>query len=797
MLLLERDAPLAELDRAKSDAIEGRGSVVAVIGEAGIGKSSLLDAFARRARDEMRVLVSGCEALFTPRPLGPLYDVAADLDVDVDTPRERLFPNVLASLRRTPTLLIVEDVHWADRATLDLLKHLGRRIARTPVLLAISYRDDEIGVDHPLITLLGDVPLRRIRVEPLSASAVEQLGASSNVYELTGGNPFYVTEVLASGSEGVPPTVRDTVLSRFAQLDDESRRLIEIASLIPGRAESSLVDGVPVATNGIARVEQDAIVFRHELARRAIEDSISDARRTPMHRAILDRLTQRGERSLARLAHHAAGARDAEAIRRFAPLAAVEAAKADSHREAASHYRNALQYAEEDQRASLLESLAYECYLTEQVAEALERRTEALAIWRDRGERLREGDNLRWQSRLNWFIGRNAAARQCAAEAIAILETLPRGRELAMAYSNQSQLHMLAGEDADAIAWGNRAIILAQNLDDQEILAHALNNVGVAEYDDAKIERSLRIALERGLQEHAARAYTNIGTGCVRSGDYERAASWLDEGIAYCIDRDLDSWVLYMRAWRARLHLERGEWDDAANDADAVLAHRGASAISRIPALAVLGRIRARRGDPGAMELLDEAQRLAMQTGEFQRVAPVAAARAEAAWLRGDHEVAREEARDAYAMSEKTNEPRARAELAMFAADASFDDESRPYELAFSLAKQDDVNALQRAAVILEKLGDNTLLAIVRQKLRALGVRGPRESTRANPFGLTEREIEILRLIDEGLRNAEIAARLYVSPKTVDHHVSSVLSKTGAKNRRDAARQFRESRAEK
>ena len=792
MFLLERDAPLAELERLAP------GSVVAVVGEAGIGKSSLLDAFANRARNTMRVFAAGCEALFTPRPLGPLFDLAGDLDLDLDMPRERLFPAVLASLRRAPSLLIIEDVHWADRATLDLLKYLGRRIARTPVVLAISYRDDEIAPDHPLISVLGDVPMRRIRVKPLSREAVEQLGATHEVYELTGGNPFYVTEVLASGGQQVPATVRDAVLARFAKLDDESRRLIEIASLIPGRAEIDLIGGAPRASSGIANVEQHAVIFRHELGRRAIEGSIPDARRTPMHRMILDRLIARSERSLARLAHHAAGARDAASIVRFAPLAAIEAEKASAHREAASHYRTALQYCGEDERAPLLESLAYECYLTEQLAEALERTTEALAIWRARGDKLREGNNLRWQSRLNWFSGRNAEAQRCASEAIAILEPLPPGQELAMAYSNQAQLHMLANEHEEALRWGARAIALAEELDDQEILSHALNNVGVAEDRDEKIERSLGIALERGYQEHAARAYTNLGTNNVRRCDYDRAAKWLDEGIAFCRDRDLDSWVLYMRAWRARLNFERGAWSDAADEAHAVLAYRRASAISRIPALAVLGRIRVRRGDPGAMELLDEARDLAAQTGEFQRLAPVAAARAEAAWLRGNLELAKEEAREAHAMSERMYESWTRRELELFISPSSdFHHPQRPYENAFALAKRDDVDALQESAAILERLGDATLLAIVKQKLRARGVRGPRGSTRTNPFGLTDREVEILRLVDEGLRNAEIAARLYVSPKTVDHHVSSVLSKLGAKNRRDAARQFREARAEK
>src|SRR5262245_24578416 len=406
MPLLERDSPLAELSAAADRAADGAGSVVAVLGEAGIGKTSLLDELSRRVADRVRVLQAGCEALFTPRPLGPLYDIAPELGVDAGAPRERLFPAVLAAARRVPTLLIVEDVHWADRATLDLLKYLARRIARAPLMLAVSYRDDEVGPDHPLITLLGEAgsALRRIALSPLSAEAVARLaGGREGVYELTGGNPFYVTEVLASDATGIPPTVRDAVLARAAKLSAEARRALEIASLIPGRAELALIDATDgameeAARSGIARIENGAMVFRHELARRAIEDSLSDLRRTPMHRSILGLLNDLGERSLARLAHHAAGARDAEAILRFAPLAAAEAAKADAHREAAAHYRTALRYAgtlSDAERAELHEALAYECYLTEHHEEALEHRIEATAIRRNLGHRRREGDNVR------------------------------------------------------------------------------------------------------------------------------------------------------------------------------------------------------------------------------------------------------------------------------------------------------------------------------------------------------------------------------------------------------------------
>jgi DNA-binding CsgD family transcriptional regulator len=814
-LLLERDHSMAELASAVDRACNDAGGVVTVVGEAGIGKTALLDELARQAGDRVRILRAGCEALFTPRPLGPLHDIAAELGVDPDAPRERLFPAVLAVAGRVPTLLIVEDVHWADHATLDLLKYLARRIARTPLLLALSYRDDEIGADHPLITLLGEMctSVRRIALSPLSREAVNHLASGrAGVFELTGGNPFYVTEVLDSDPGAIPPMVRDAVLARAAKLTPEARQVLEIASLVPGRAELGLIDAhdeaIEAATRGgIVRIESGAIVFRHELARRAIEDSVSELRRMSMHRAILARLIERGEPSLARRAHHAAGGRDAEAILRFAPLAAAEAAKAGAHREASAHLGNALQYtgtAGDSERAALLESLAYECYLTEQHEEALAHRVEATSIRHRLGDAQLEGDNLRWQSRLHWFLGRNADARRIADQAISILQNVP-GRELAMAYSNKSQLSFLAQENAVAIEWGKRAIDLATTLGDHEILAHALNNVGSAAVMTGDVngfeglEESLRLSLDGGYQEHAARAYANLFSQAIRLRDYPRAERFLVEGIDYCQERDLSSWEIYLYAWRGRLHLERGRWDAAVADARSVLARRSISPINRIPVLVVLATVGMRRGEPGAQAMLDEAHHLAQRMAELQRIGPVAKARAEAAWLRGEPQSAVDELRDALALADRRGDNIERHGLEVWlwrvggggGEKRVQPDTGDPYDEALALTDRGTVDALQRAIAILEQLGDGCLVHILRQKLRAQGVRGPRNSTRCNPGGLTEREVQILGLLDEGLRNADIALRLHLSPKTVDHHVSSVLSKLGAKTRGEAARVYR------
>jgi DNA-binding CsgD family transcriptional regulator len=427
-------------------------------------------------------------------------------------------------------------------------------------------------------------------------------------------------------------------------------------------------------------------------------------------------------------------------------------------------------------------------------------------------------------SRLSWFLGDRAAADRHAADAVRTLEPLGPGRELAMAYSNRAQLAMLADDVDAAVAWGGRAIALAEQLGDDEILAHALNNMGTAEYTAgraggrARLERSLALALAHGFHEHVARAYTNLGSMAVVRLEPEHAARALDAGIAYSDERDLDSWAMYMSAWRARLRFELGDWAGAADDAERVVGRPRVAAVARIPAMTVLARLRLHRGDPGWRDLLDEARDLAAGTDELQRVGAVACARAEAAWLHGDAEGAAAELAPALALAARQRTPARVAELARWqrragrawetpvpvgppaslelagdwraAADA-WAALGHPLDRALALADAAEEAPLREALAILEGLGSVPGAALVRRRLHELGARrvprGARPSTRLNPAGLTTRQVEILALLGEGLRNGEIAARLFLSPKTVDHHVSAILGKLGVRSRAEAA----------
>ena len=510
--LLERSEQLGVLTSELNAVVaSGRGRMVLIAGEAGIGKSAVVDVFCRGL--DIDVLHGACEALFTPRPLGPLVDIGDQLGgelaamVEAGVTPSDLVAALAGELRRgAATVVVLEDLHWADDATLDVVRLLGRRCDAFPALVIATYRDDELERTHPLRIVLGELPrsnVTRLRLAPLSPEAVAGLAGLAGpdgidpvaLHERTAGNPFYVSEVLAAGDTAMPDSVRDAVLARAARLSDRARALLDAVAIVPQRAELWLLEALApdelselesCIDAGMLRASGDAVAFRHEIARGAVEGVLPPNRAVALHRRALAALIvpPHGKPQPARIAHHAEVAGDAEAVLRYAELAGEQAAALGAHREAAAQFARALRYGDGlagERRAELLERRSYECYLIDAIGDAIAARQAALSEHRDRGDRLREGDAHRWLSRLEWFAGDNATAEAHASAAVSLLETLPPGRELAMAYSNMAQLRTLAYNLPQAQSWGLRAIELAEQLDETEILVHALNNVGTAE----------------------------------------------------------------------------------------------------------------------------------------------------------------------------------------------------------------------------------------------------------------------------------------------------------------------------
>ena len=854
MVLLERDQQLSTLARWHDNTPASGGCVVFVTGEAGIGKTALVREFISQRGAGVRALWGACDPLSTPQPLGPLRDVSRQVGgalleaMTEGMHRERIFTTMLDELERAGqrAVLVIEDMHWADDASLDLLKYLGRRIARTRAMLIATYRNDEVDARHPLQSAIGHLPggvVHRLPLPSLSETAVTELAQRSGrsvagLHATTTGNPFYVTEVLAAPEGEVPASVRDAVLARIARLSPGARKVAELAALVPGRIESWLIREVLQAEeaaidectlSGMTRSSDGALAFRHDVSRRAVEDSLPAVEARALHVQILSVLTatERSDIGESRIVHHAVGAGDVPAVLKFAPLAAERAAGVSAHREAIAHYRTALLYGnrlEPEVRAALLDRLSYECYLTGQVDESVEARTRSLALWQATGNSVRVGNTMRWLSRLSWFQGRGDDAERFASQAVETLEPLGPSHELAMAFSNVSQLAMLAAQTQRAIEWGERAIALARQLDNQEVLAHALNNVGGARLRNVgdegwcELQQSLEVSLRGGFQEHVARAYTNLFSFSLNHRDYVTADTNLEAGLAYCDEHDLDAWGRYMRAFRARARFEQAAYGDAASEAEDLLNQPQLPVAARLPALIALARVRIRRGDDGVEEPLAEAYALAMATREGQRICPVTAACAEYAWLRGDLAAAAREAKIGLDVALRGEDECRRGELVFWAwrsgairkipcpiaepfrlhVEGDFVGAAKAwaaigcrYEEAAALADSPDEVHRRRALEIFEGIGARPMARRLRKQLQSEGVRGLKRganrTTRANPAGLTARELEILSLLASDLSNAAIARRLYLSTKTVGHHASAILAKLGIGSRREAA----------
>jgi len=826
-----------------------------ISGEAGIGKTSLLRAFCKEISDYCKIYEGTCDALFTPRPLAPIYDIIwqmgnEELKQTIDpSDRASLFSRFSSELEKQKgiTVIIIEDVHWADEATLDFIKFLARRIVRLRCLFILTYRDHEIHSNHPLRYVLGQLPpdsFTRLQLTPLSREAVTKMALEKgykgeDVYSISGGNPFYVSEILASYSSGIPENIKDSVLSVYNKMDEEVKQVWQILSVLPTGFETRYLERMePLYAEAIHSsldikiliIKENRISFKHELYRRTIESSLSPLMRISLNKRILELFLENFDKNheTERIIHLAKNANEYELVAKYAPIAARQAACVGAHTEAALLYLTAIEYyqgSDKDVLIPLYEQYAYECYLTNQIKDAIIYTGKSLDLWKEKNDTEQIGNCMRFLSRLWWIEGNRKNAESFGEKAIDVLSNMPSSRIKAMALSNMSHLKMLFDEADECIAWGEKAIAIAREQADEETLSHALNNVGAVQMlvpsSQKKgielLQQSLEIALKNSYHEHAARAYTNLGSIAMKIKDYALAKKILDEGAQYCEERDLDSWTLYLLALKAKLHFETGNWNEAYGIANKLLKNESRSIVVTISILIMIATIKIRRGDEDdPLPLLLEAKAKAFEIMEMQRIIPSLIALLEYEWLTGSTVVEKKDIDRAVSNIEKTidhiennefafwllkvKKQRLRVEEVYEGYDVSTVTKAQraaalwsklgcPYQQALALfaGNEDDK---RKAILLVHDLGASAVYEKMRFEMRRSGMksipRGIRKTTQSNPAQLTTREMDVLQLMKEGLRNKEIAAKLFISAKTVDHHVSSIFVKLDVNSRAKA-----------
>jgi DNA-binding CsgD family transcriptional regulator/tetratricopeptide (TPR) repeat protein len=705
--LVEREAAMRALHQAWQDAGGQGGQIVLLVGEAGIGKSALIQAFVGQLPDGDAAVTGWCDALHTPHPLGPVRDIARRLlGSDRAAVDERhCFDGMLRRLERRPRgpnrvhLLVIEDLHWVDQRSADWLQFIGRRIATLPLLLIGSYRDGVRPPGHPLDTALGGLPAARLQLidlPPLTLQGVQALRRlvaghaahdpegpplpdadhAATVHRLTAGNPFFVHELLrqpswrptgANSQEALPNTVADAVLSRIAGLARPLWSLVSLVACSPGAMPLALLHRVASEDEAeqldealghrLLQLRSACVQFRHELMRLAVLERVPPIALRTLHRRVLDALlSQPAEaQDLDLIVHHARGADAGEVLLSHAPRAAERAAALGAHREAEQHLAaaaDAVSGASPAVAAAVLERWAYEASVAHGIDErTLAARQEAVRLWRQAGRLDKVGDNLAGLARMHRYLGQSAQAQACIGQAVTLLAAQAPSAVQARAFALRAQFCLLQDQLDEAEAWGGRALQVAHTVADVSTRAHVLNTLGSAHMlrgdprGESSLRESLSLSLQHGLHEHAARAYSNLAEGLIELRLLHAAEAVVAEGLAFDVAHDFGRWVDYLVGRQAQLRFEQERYADALCIAEVVLEHPKSLPLVRLPALVARACARLRSGHSAAEAALEQALDVAARILEPHDLAVLHITRIEAAVLAGRPALALDAAR--------------------------------------------------------------------------------------------------------------------------------------------------------
>lgn len=847
MILIEREREIDELRAAITEVTEGSGRACAVTGEPGAGKTTLVDEVRGKASD-LRSLLGVCDALSTPRPLGPFRDIAGEIGLPLTGLGEsssafaELCEGIFDAVRAEPTILVIEDAQWSDEASIDVIRFLLRRLEVSSTLLVVTYRDSEIDPGHPLRPLLADLArlpyASTLALEPLSVAAVGEVLAGTDldpgeVHELTGGNPFFVAEIARHGGTGLPPSVRDVVLANTSALDDGDIEVLQLFAAAPDGLDDGLLPALEIDLPTLRRLDatglltrtRRGVAFRHELARLAVETSIPAGGAAQLHARILDALERVGTDDHAALTHHAVESRDPARIGRFARGAADEAIRAGSHTEAVAFLQLVIEHHDgsPSERARLLQRLSDEQYMTNQLGAAIESAAAAQRLWGQVGDPVGEAWAFDQWATYEYYAGHRRAAEARVDRAAVVARDGEATLSFGRARATQAYLAFRRAEFEFAAACQRDAREVADEVADDalRIRAKIIDRVSAVARGDpharAAVLTAVDEAISLSLDDIASMGMSNLVCFDVEQCRLHAADELLARSLPFTVEREIKVCNVWQRGVRARLHLMRGRWEAALEDA-LPLIEDDVLPLARLAPHLVTGLVELRRsGDDRGH--FDAAWRLAEVIDEPAASLTVLAALSERAWLNGTVDARVGEAHEGLRGSEIASglgwaagnlavwlrrsgrsvgrtddieDPYARSLAGEASAAATrWREIGAPFEAALADFDGDDTTLRTAAIEALDGLGATATADRCRLELRSRGITRlparPRASTRANPAGLTNRQLEVARLVADGLTNAELAERLYISAKTADHHVSAVLAKLGLSSRREIA----------
>jgi DNA-binding CsgD family transcriptional regulator/tetratricopeptide (TPR) repeat protein len=755
-VLVGRDHLLELADRRLTSAAAGNGQMLLLAGEAGIGKTRLMGAISRRAslagfrpalaaafpgdvdlaggllldlarglaraeepaaaaelgrRIEDRLLGAGTEARSRPR---------ADGAGDAHRTRRLLvldLADLIAELAASvPTALLLEDLHWADDLSLEVLGQLARRLGQLPALVLGTYRSDELYPRVPLrewrtrllngrladeasLARLGDADLATMAAAvlgselPVPSDLVDALRARCD------GIPLHVEELLAalghddpSGSrlrnQSVPETLAEAILQRAGSLSAGARRVADAAALVGREFDTALLSEITgdresaVALALVELIERQFLVratqadrldFRHALIRDALHDGVPDFQRRELHRRIAVAASQRPDLGNdAFLSMQYAGALMGPEAYRLSMSAGRRAAAMSAHREAAELFDRARRFldagASAHERAAVSAAFAAEAAALDDNAAAHAGYDEARTLLAAAGDPLGAAALAVPHVAVRHLLGDGLEARVAVLDAalasIAGLDGPDAAQVRASIEGGLSAAFMLDRRLDESIDHGSRALAVAPADGDIAAASNASTTLGAVYLFAGRMDEGWRLLEDAiqtgraaGLEAEAARSYRMLGTSASVLVEYDRAERSLGEGIEFAHRVELWNHQHYMAAHLGHVAWATGDWPAAHRLAEHALADGRGGITTRITCLHVLGYVAMGRGDwPAAEGNLGEARELGLRMGELQRASPAIWGLAEIARLRGDNGLAVELSEQGVAASENVRD---------------------------------------------------------------------------------------------------------------------------------------------